>query len=235
MAPPKFRLMSCRRNAGEEELIAACRRGERWAQRDLFEQHNVAVFRALLALSGDPGAAEDFVQETFLKAYRAIGGFRGHSSVRTWLMRIGTNTFFEDRRREQARRRHLLRIENESAGTSLRLVAPGGEGGEERREFRDLAFRGLAALSATDRTVLTLHDLEGYRYAEIAEILDVAPGTVGSRLSRARERLAEAIRGLLGLDPEESLTLEHLYGHGKPGARDRRGERRENPRRNGKK
>ena len=168
MAPPKFRFMSSRQDAGEEELIAACRRGECWAQRDLFEQHNVAVFRALLALSGDPGAAEDFLQETFLKAYRAIGGFRGHSSVRTRLMRIGTNTFFGERRREQARRRHLLRIENEGSETSLRLVAPGGEGGErgeERREFRDLAFRGLAALSATDRTVLTLHDIEGYRYA----------------------------------------------------------------------
>ena len=227
--------MSPRQNAAEEELVAACRRGERWAQRDLFEQHNVAVFRALLALSGDSGAAEDLLQETFLKAYRAIGGFRGHSSVRTWLMRIGTNTFYEDRRREQARRRHLAQIENDGAEASLHLVAPRREGSEEQREFRDLVLRGLAALSVTDRTVVTLHDIEGYRYAEIAEILDIAPGTVGSRLSRARERIAAAIRGLLGVDPEESLTLEHLYSHGKRDSPGRMAGHRERSERNGKK
>ena len=212
--------MSSPRGSSEEELVAACQRGERGAQRELFEQHNAAVFRTLLAISAGSDAAEDFLQETFLKAYRAIGSFRGRSSVRTWLVRIATNTFYEHCRREQTRRRHISRIESEGSGTSLRVVSPADDEDGRRREFRDLALRGLAALRVTDRIVLTLHDIEGYRYAEIAEILDIAPGTVGSQLSRARERLAVAIRDLLGLGAEESLTLEHLYGHGGRGSGD---------------
>ena len=213
-----FRPMSSPRGTSEEALVAACQRGERWAQRELFEQHNAAVFRALLAISAGSDVAEDFLQETFLKAYRAIGSFRGRSSVRTWLVRIGTNTFYEHRRGEQTRRRYISRIESEASGTSLRVVARADDEDGRRGEFRDLALRGLAALRVTDRIVLTLHDIEGYRYAEIAEILDIAPGTVGSRLSRARQRLAGKIRDLLGLDAEESLTAEHLYGHGRRGS-----------------
>ncbi len=233
MVRRSFRYVSRRQETVEEELVAACRRGERWAQRELFEKHNVAVFRALLALSGDSGVAEDLVQETFLKAYGAIGGFRGHSSVRTWLMRIGTNAFYAERRREQTRRRHLSQIDKEGSGTDLRIVTSVPEDRQNRREFRDLVLRSLGELSVTDRTVLTLHDIEGYRYAEIAEILDVAPGTVGSRLSRARERLVVAIRDLLGVSAEETLTLEHLYG-GRT-SRVRKSRVPESPRRNGEK
>ena len=142
-------------------------------------------------------------------------------------------TFYEHRRGEQTRRRYISRIESEASGTSLRVVARADDEDGRRGEFRDLALRGLATLRVTDRIVLTLHDIEGYRYAEIAEILDIAPGTVGSRLSRARERLAGEIRDLLGLDAEESLTPEHLYGHGRRGSGNQ-GRDCDEPLRNGK-
>ncbi|MFQ5744099.1 MAG: RNA polymerase sigma factor [Acidobacteriota bacterium] len=199
----------------EEQLVAACRRGERGAQREFFERHNSAVFRALLALSGAPGEAEDLLQETFLRAYRAIGGFRGHSSVRTWLLRIATNAFYEARRRDQVRQRHLLRARRAARAPLLHIIEGPWDKPGRRRDFRDLALRALGRLPARDRTILTLHDIEGYRYAEIAEILDIAPGTVGSRLSRARRRMRDVIRELLELDPEETLTLEHLYSKGR--------------------
>lgn len=230
MARMPSRSMSPQRDADEGELVAACRRGERWAQRRLFDQHHKAVYRALLALSGNSGDAEDLLQETFLKAYGAIGAFRGHSSVRTWLMRIGTNTFYEDRRRRLTRRRHLDRMAHESRAAALRVVPGRSETHGRQRELRDLVLRALSMLRTADRTMLTLYDIEGYRYAEIAEILDIAPGTVGSRLSRARERLAAAIRDLLGIDAEETLTREHLYGRRERGARDEPGGHRPPPR-----
>lgn len=207
-----IRFMNARQEEAEDELVAACRRGERWARRELFEAHNAAVFRALLALSADPAIAEDLLQETFLRAFRSMGGFRGHSSVRTWLLRIGTNAFYENRRRDRTRRRYVTQIDEEPGAPSLRVVRDESAGTRDSHELRDLALRGLAALRSNDRTIITLHDIEGYRYTEIAEILDIAPGTVGSRLSRARERMASAIRELLGLRAEEDLTLEHLYG-----------------------
>lgn len=230
MVHPNGKPMSRHDELDEEELVGACRRGERWAQRALFERHNAPVFRALLALTGDPTDAEDLVQETFLKAYGAIGGFRGHSSVRTWLLRIATNAFYEERRRMGTRRRHLDRVQSESRAESLRVVRTARNGNPEQHELRDLVVQGLRALRVADRTVLTLHDIEGYRYAEIAEILDVAPGTVGSRLSRARERLSVAMRDLLGLRAEETLTLEHLYGQGRGDVRDEIGGHPSSPR-----
>jgi len=183
-------------DVSEEELVEACRQGRRWAQRELFERHHRHVYRALVALCREPGEAEDLTQETFLRAFEALGSFEGRSAIRTWLNRIGVNLFRETRRREQTARRRLARAEAEAP--VLRSIPGGAMTRRADPSLRELASRGLAELDESDRVVLVLHVVLGYRYDEIAAILDVAPGTVGSRLSRARRRLREIVLELLG-------------------------------------
>lgn len=195
-------------DVSEQELVEACRRGRRWAQRELFERHHRGIYRALVALCRDRGEAEDLVQETFLRAFEALGGFEGRSAVRTWLNRIAVNLFHETRRREQMARRRLARALAEAP--VLRSIPGGASRSSSDPSLRELVSLGLAELDESDRVVLVLHVVLGYRYEEVAQILEVAPGTVGSRLTRARRRLHDVVVELLGDAAEEVVSWRDL-------------------------
>jgi RNA polymerase sigma-70 factor (ECF subfamily) len=150
------------------------------AFRALYARHTPALWALACRLLGGEGAdVEDVVQETWMRAVRALGGFTWQSALRTWLSSILVNCCRE--------RWRVL-------GVSL-LVEPGEAAldGPDPHLWIDLE-RALASLPAGYRSVLVLHDVEGYTHEEIAQRLGVEPGTSKSQLARARR----AMRSLLG-------------------------------------
>lgn len=167
--------------AGPEDdraLVARCRAGDERAMQQLYQRHAGRLFALALRLTGRRSDAEDVVQDTFLRAWRGLEGFRAESSVGTWLYRIALN-----RCRDAFARR--------------RPEEPEVEGVAEVREGDALARRGLeaalAALPEGYREVLLLHDVMELEHPEIAAILGVEVGTSKSQLHKARARMRELL------------------------------------------
>ena len=167
----------------ERELIEACRRGERDAFQALFEAYKDRVYSVALRFSGEPAAAMDIAQDTFVKLFDCIQDFRGESSFDTWVYRMVANRCL-DRRRGQ---RRLLPL---AAGLLAKLRAPDDSLRELlAREFRGRVRSAIDRLPADLRIVVVLRYTQGLSYDEIAEVLGCAPGTVASRLHRAHKEL----------------------------------------------
>ena len=166
----------------DSELIR--RVGERRdeeAFRALYARHTGPVYGLLCRLVGQSADASDLMQETWLRAVRHLGLFRGQSAFRTWLTGIALNCYREWRRKH-ARDLSAARVDVRAApGSAADDVAAIG--------------LALAGLTAEHREVIVLHDIEGYTHDEIAEVLEIETGTSKSRLSRARRTFREKWRG----------------------------------------
>jgi len=164
----------------EAALLARCRAGDQHAFRVLLERHHQQVYRTAYALTADADEAADITQETFLKAWRALPGFRGDAAVGTWLTRLALNAA-RDRLRRQRTRATLdtLRGVSGRAGDD-----PAGAAAD-----RDEVQHALAQLSARARAVVALRYGRDLSLAEIAALLDCPEGTVKSRLNGALARL----------------------------------------------
>lgn len=143
---------------------------------------------------------EDISQEVFIKAYRAIGSFRGDSAFYTWLYRIAINTAM-NYLVSQGRRPPNSDVEPEEAelteaGGGLRDNAT-PEANMRTRELGDAVVRALDALPPDLRTAITLRELDGMSYEEIAEVMECPIGTVRSRIFRAREAIDNELKPLL--------------------------------------
>lgn len=151
--------------------------------------HGASLTRLALRLTGNRADAEDLVQETYVRALRALPTFEP-GSVDAWLRRIATNLFLD-----QARRRARLRFDPFPEGAEER-VATGAEGPERRFERAHLdvdVAAALAELPPDFRAAVVLCDLEGYSYQEVAETLGLKLGTVRSRIHRGRTQLRHAL------------------------------------------
>lgn len=146
---------------------------------------------------GNRAEAEDLTQEVFVTVFKSIESFRGESSLRTWLLKITRNHAHSRLRYRKSRRYHahdsLDDAETSDASAHNRTAQP-----DERLVADELATIARATfleLTAEAREILTLRDLNGLKYSDIAEILDIQPGTVRSRLFRARREWHMAIHG----------------------------------------
>ena len=151
--------------------------------------HMDLMYRVALRLTGDAASAEDLVQDTVLKAFRAWGSFRQGTNARGWLLTILRNTFINDYRR---RRRAPALVDIDVAEPQALVHEHGGSDPEGEFFHALVDERIVAAIDALPeefREVVVLSDIEGLGYAQIAETLDVPVGTVKSRLSRARRQL----------------------------------------------
>jgi len=168
----------------ERELVAACQRGDRDAFRAVFELHKDRVYSIALRFSGDPAAAMDVAQDTFLKLFSCIRDFRGQSTLDTFLYRLVVNACLDRRRKD----RRLLPLVEEWAAT---LLAKDANPSEEllRNELSDRVRSAVEKLAPELRMVIVLRYTEGLAYDEIAEALGCSPGTVASRLNRAHKLL----------------------------------------------
>src|SRR5919199_757287 len=151
--------------------------------------HLDALYRVALRLTGDPSQAEDLVQDTMLKAYRSWRQYRPGTNAKGWLLTILRNTFINDyrRRRLEPVAMDLEAIEPRALYRAVEQSDP--EGAFFSQIVDAKVLEAVDALPPEFREVLVLSDMEGMRYAEIAEALQVPVGTVKSRLFRARRPL----------------------------------------------
>ncbi|MEV6299651.1 sigma-70 family RNA polymerase sigma factor [Actinoplanes sp. NPDC051861] len=163
-------------------LALAAREGDPLAQAAFVRATQAEVWRFTAALI-DPGAADDLTQETYLRAFRALGSFAGRSSVRTWLLGIARRTC-ADHLRSVVRRRRLDARLAAQAVTDLPAPDPA-----HRLSSADL----LSRLSDERRTAFVLTQVIGLSYAEAAEVEAVPVGTIRSRVARARDELITAV------------------------------------------
>ncbi|HVL98702.1 MAG TPA: sigma-70 family RNA polymerase sigma factor [Egibacteraceae bacterium] len=183
--------------------------------------HLDALYSAALRFTRNPTDAEDLVQETYAKAYEKFHQFAAGTNLKAWLYRILTNTYINSYRRRQRRPTEVSADAGEDGGFSLYDRIAGATHAPAEVEVlarltNDEVKQALADLPETFRMAVYLADVEGFRYAEIADIMGTPIGTVMSRLHRGRARLHEALftyardRGLLGraddAEPGERAT-----------------------------
>jgi RNA polymerase sigma-70 factor (ECF subfamily) len=183
----------------EESLIQQAQKGDVVAFNRLVVQYQELVFNVAYRIMGDPAAAEDVAQETFITAYQSLRTFRG-GSFKSWLIRVATNRCYDELRRRKRRPQSSLdemMDENESFAF-LRSPQDGPEAHRQRVELALTIERCLRDLPDDQRIVTVLSDVEGYDYQEIANITHVSLGTVKSRISRARAKLRDCLQSLGG-------------------------------------
>jgi RNA polymerase sigma-70 factor (ECF subfamily) len=167
-----------------DSLVARCRLGDRDGFGELVALTEPTIRRLLGRLACRGADLDDLVQETYLRAWRSLPGFRGESRFSTWLVRIATNAASTWR---QGRR--IIATLPDDAGGSLR--SPPGLGEVPLMEAYE---RALSGLSPELRAVFVLHEAEGLSYRDVAEALDCPIGTVMSRLHRARVKILDGLR-----------------------------------------
>ena len=163
---------------------------------DLVAKYQDRVFNTCWRICGHLEDARDLTQEAFLKALKSIGSFRAESGFYTWLFRIAVNLAVSHRRREGYRAAQSLDSSGDGMASAggLRLVVPEEAGAKmERRELHSLVVNAIQALDTDQRAVVVLRDVEGMDYRQIGELLDISPGTVKSRLHRARCALRKTL------------------------------------------
>ena len=181
----------------EAVRIEALRAGSQADFDWLVERYTPMMYRLAARLVRTRGDAADVVQEAFLKAYRGIGKFQGECTLKSWLYRITLNTASNQNRWWRRHRGHEYQMEPDAASE---FSFPEPSSGEPSalddlltQEARSLVQRGLARLDDVHRTILILREMEELSYEEVGDILDIPPGTVKSRLARARVALRQEI------------------------------------------
>jgi RNA polymerase sigma-70 factor (ECF subfamily) len=193
----------------DQRLVERVQQGDKKAFELLVSKYQRKLMRLVLRLVHDYAEAEDVVQEAFIKAYRALPNFRGDSAFYTWLYRIGINTA----------KNHLV-SQGRRAPTSTDADIDEAETFVDADGLRDintpeslLASKQIAAtvnsammtLPEDLRHAITLREIEGLSYDEIAELMVCPIGTVRSRIFRAREAIADKLRPLIG------TSLDHRW------------------------
>jgi RNA polymerase sigma-70 factor (ECF subfamily) len=166
--------------------IQRAQAGDPDAFRLLYEGHVGRIYALCLRLAGDAAHAEELVQDTFVRAWEKLPGFRGESAFGTWLFRIAVNVALAERRATGRREARIGLTADPDAfpAAANRTADPGDQ--------MDLE-QAIAGLPPGARAVFLLYDVEGYQHSEIAEMTGIAEGTSKTQLFRARRLLREAL------------------------------------------
>ena len=180
----------------EPQLISRSQDGDVQAFNLLVERYQNRIYGLSYRMLGDPDAAADAAQDTFLSAYRNIGRYRGGSFL-AWILRIATNACYDQLRARKRRPQASLDAFDPEGDEAVRQFTDPGEPPDERTLRDELAReieRRLAELPDDQRLAVILSDIQGYSYDEIAAATGWPLGTVKSRLSRGRTHLRDALR-----------------------------------------
>jgi len=185
----------------DQQLVERAQRGDKYAFELLVSKYQRKLARLLARFIRDPVEVEDVAQEAFIKAYRALPSFRGESAFYTWLYRIGINTA-----------KNYLVAMGRRAPTTTEFPSEEAEAFEDGDQLRDINTPESVVMSkeiartVNDtmdqlpeelRNAITLREIEGLSYEDIAAIMNCPIGTVRSRIFRAREAIAEKLRPLI--------------------------------------
>lgn len=182
----------------DADVVRRVLAGDQAAYAEIVRAHQAKIVRLCAALLHDAVLAEDAAQDVFLKAYQALRSFRGHASLSTWLYRIAANHCLD-----------LLRQRARQPTTSLEVMTESGETAPAQGTAPDpraaaataeLVQRALAGLPPDYQVILTLREIEGLTYQELAETLHCSVDAVKARLRRARQELLGQVRHFLGPD-----------------------------------
>ena len=189
----------------------ACRVDDSAEFEALMRQHNRMLFRTARAILHDDAEAEDALQEAYIKAYGAMGSFRGEAKVSTWLARIVANEALQ-RLRKRNRRGAIIPLHSGDAIEEIHEIpedgmSKGPEGMAARAEMRKLLEKRIDALPDAYRPVFVLRAVEDLSIEEIAEVLHVPAATVRTRFFRARSLLREALAQKIDLAYEDAFSF----------------------------
>ena len=178
----------------ERELIRKCRGGDSRFYEPLVRAYEPAGLRLALAMMGNSEDAQDALQEAFVKTYDTLGRFDLKKPFGPWFFQILRNQCRDMLRSRKAK----FKVEALDVRLEARPADPerGPERARQRNAARELLWRGLERIGDEHREILVLKELQGFRYAEIAQILEIPEGTVASRLFHARNALQGALLDL---------------------------------------
>jgi RNA polymerase sigma-70 factor, ECF subfamily len=181
----------------EAGLVRRCQEGDDGAFRELIDCYKDLVFALVARTVQDRAEAEDLAQEVFLRVYRGLPYFRGQARLSTWIYRITANLCCQERAHRDVPTVPLDERDDEGR---LRREPGAPDGAFRTLEVRDALEKAIARLPARDRFLVAGHYLKGFRYEDLAEVLDLPLGSVKTQLFRAKRRLRKL------LEPESERT-----------------------------
>ena len=201
----------------EKHCIERVLKGDANAFEHLVHAYEKTVYNLALRTLGNREDAEDVTQEAFLKAYRSLDSFRGDSKFSVWLYRIVSNLCLDLQRSRQRKPTQSLTVEDDDGEIGELEISDEHFSPEkllDRKLTRESVQRGLSALPDDARQILLLRELQGMSYEEIGQALDLEPGTVKSRIFRARKRLCAFL--LQDGNLPDSLASKYSGGGDRP-------------------
>lgn len=177
--------LTLRSRVEERELIGRVLAGDPTAERTLYDAHVDRVFRLVYRMAGDLDRAQDYTQETFIRAFSRLAEFRGEAALSTWLGSIAISVTLNGLRK--LRRRNEREVALEDGMPVGRFSSPADP------DLKSRLAQAIDDLPDGYRAVFVMHDVEGYTHEEIGTSLGVHPGTSKAQLFRARARLREAL------------------------------------------
>lgn len=174
----------------DNELIQRVLAGDGAAERALYDAHVERVYRLAYRLAGDADLAQDFTQETFVRAFNKLREFQGRSAFGTWLHAIAVSVSLNALRKVKKIRQREVEIEDSAPLYAMRR--------ETEPDLKQRLSDAIAALPEHYKAVFVMYDMEGYTHEEIGGVLGVPVGTSKARLSRAREKLREQLADFAG-------------------------------------
>jgi len=184
----------------DTDLLALASEGDPRAIRILYDRFSPRVYAVVRRIAGDDDLAQDYAQEAWIRAIRALPTFRGDARFSTWLHRIAVNSALQALRKVEARRKRETPVADGAAPPDIPQNPATGDVFLQQR----LAW-ALDRLPEGMRRVLILHDVEGYTHEEIGDVLGVTSGTSKSQLSKARAKMRELLAGLDGEVNEQGV------------------------------
>lgn len=184
-------IIKTRAKMSDQELIKSIKNGDKESYRYVVEKYKSTIIGTIYNMVGFTAEADDVAQEVFIRFYNNIDNFRGDASLKTYLTRIAINLSLNEIKRKKNRQFDSIdNIENVEFNTN--------SSDYEKMEKKDLVQRALMSLEPTYKSIINLRLIEEFSTRETAEILNIPEGTVLSRLSRAQQKLKEALDQILG-------------------------------------
>lgn len=183
--------------AEEQALIARCKDGDISAFDELVRCFQKRVYNFAYGIAGNYDDANDVAQEAFVRVFNSIGTFRGDANFTTWIYRIVTNVYLDERKKAKSHRHtsldEYIDLDENSVSRQIEDESPLPDEVAENKERNQIVRTAINSLPDYQRIIMTLYHLHDRSYEEIADILHLPIGTVKSRLNRARQALKEIL------------------------------------------